>query len=192
MEETKGQKPKARVPWKLFALIVLLVAGFLIYKSCTKEPRRELITTSTLSQIVDIDELSTAEFVYNGIVEVPMQKGDIIQQYIAYEAKVKIGIEMNQITFTIDDEAKTVTPHLPQLNLNDVLVDEKRLDYIPKNPSLSLNEILRLCKEDVIQEVNASDKIFPLAESNIRSSVKALLKPVLDAEAYTLQWTEEE
>ncbi|MBP3899146.1 MAG: hypothetical protein J6D57_15105, partial [Mogibacterium sp.] len=56
---------------------------------------------------------------------------DKVDYRIKYDAVVKVGINMGDITFTIDEENKTVTPVLPELTVKDVIVDSKSLGYMP-------------------------------------------------------------
>ena len=49
---------------------------------------------------------------------------------------------MEDVKFKIDEEKKTVTPILPEIEINIATLDENSISYIPKNPDLSLKEVI--------------------------------------------------
>lgn len=148
-----------------------------------------VVTVSRLEQAVNISQLSTSEFVYNGIAnkyrtDIP----DAIQCHIAYNANVKVGIDMADITFQIDEGNKCVTPILPDITVNSVSLDEGSISYIPKNPDIPLKEVISLCREDAMTEAGSSPKLYETAEDNLKAVVEALLMPILDGAGYSLSW----
>ena len=142
-----------------------------------------------MEKAIDISELSTAEFVYNGVAEKYKEdKPEEVECHIAYNANVKVGIQMEDVKFEIDEEKKTVTPILPDITVNIATIDEEEISYMPKNPDISLKEAITLCKEDAMKEANNSDKLYQTAEENLRAVIEALLSPVLDAAGYSIIW----
>lgn len=178
---------------KLFLLILVVViaggAGLILPNKLNKIGKENTITTSQLEKAIDISQLSTAEFVYNGVAEKYSEDNpDEAECHIAYDANVKVGINMEDVKFKIDEEKKTVTPILPKIEINIATLDENSISYIPKNPDLSLKEVITLCKEDAINEANNSDKLYETAEENLQSVIEALLSPILEHEGYSIQW----
>ena len=108
--------------------------------------------------------------------------------YIAYNASVKVGIQMEDVTFEIQEEEKTVTPVLPDITVQIATLDENSLSYIPKNPDVPLKDMLILCKEDAIREAGESEKLYETAEENLKMVMEALLSPVLENAGYSLVW----
>lgn len=148
-----------------------------------------VITSSQLEKAIDISELSTAEFIYNGVAEKYKEdKPEEVECHIAYNANVKVGIQMEDVKFEINEEKKTVTPLLPDITVNIATIDEEEISYIPKNPDISLKEVITLCKEDAMNEANNSDKLYQTAEENLRAVIEALLSPLLDAAGYSIVW----
>lgn len=66
---------------------------------------------------------------------------------IRYNAKAKAGIDMTKIEFDIDEEAKTVKPILPEIQVT-AIVDEKSLSFLPEEAKIGLQEALTACEED--------------------------------------------
>lgn len=81
-----------------------------------------------------------------------------------------------------------MTPVLPEITVNIATLDEKAISYIPKNPDISLKEIIVLCKEDAMNEANNSEKLYQTAEENLRAVIEALLSPILENVGYSIEW----
>ena len=155
---------------KKLVLLVLIVAiaagaGLVLPGVMNKAGKETTITSSQLEEAINIRQLSTAEI-----------------------ANVKVGINMEEVTFKINEEKKTVTPVLPKIEINIATLDENSISYIPKNPDLSLKEVITLCKEDAMNEANHSDKLYETAQENLESVIEALLSPILEHEGYSIQW----
>ena len=179
---------KKKIVLILLIIAVVIVAVVLGPTLLHKFQKKNIITSSQLQEAIDISELSTAEFVYNGIVEKYDEEKQKIECQIAYDARVKVGIDMKQVTFEIDEDNKTVTPVLPDISVNIASIDPESLSYIPKNPNMELDEIVKLCKADAIEEANNTPKLYETAEENLRTTIEALLIPLLDSAGYSIQW----
>lgn len=170
-------------------LAVLVVGSLFGPNVMNKIGKENVITSSQLEKAIDISQLSTAEFVYNGIAEkYDDDKPEKVECYIAYHADVKVGIQMEDVEFEIDEENKTVTPILPEILVNIAALDENEISYIPKNPDIPLKEIIVLCKEDAVREANDSKKLYQTAEENLKAVIEALVSPILEHAGYTIKW----
>lgn len=172
-------------------IIVIALSAFGLFQSglLHKKENGTVITSSQLEQAVNISQLSTAKFIYNGVAE-KYKEGSTNEAecYIAYKADVKVGIQMEDVSFHIDNDAKTVTPILPKITVQIASLDEESISYIPKNPNIALKEVISICKEDAVKEANDSEELYQTAEENVRSVIEALLLPILDNAGYTLVW----
>lgn len=169
--------------------IVLAAGGIFAPKLLSRLDKDQVLTSSQLEKAIDIDQLSTAEFVYNGVAEKKdANDAEKVQCYIAYHANVKVGIQMEDVTFTIDEETKNVHPILPEITVTIASLDEDAISYIPKNPDITLKEVITLCKEDAVREASESEKLYQTAEENLRAVIEALLSPILNSRGYTIAW----
>jgi hypothetical protein len=149
----------------------------------------KIITSSTLTKVIDISELSTAQFTYNGIAEIYKDnKPDEVECYIRYNAKVKTGIDMSDVRFEIDDDAMTVRPILPEIIITSSPVDEKSLSFIPANATVEISEALIACKEDSLREATALPELLETAGENLKSIIEALLYPIITPKGYSILW----
>lgn len=181
---------KKRLILAIIPVAILAIAVSLFYSTMlNKIDKDDIITSSQLEKAIDISRLSTAEFVYNGVAEkYDDDEPEEVECHIAYEANVKVGIQMEDVKFDIDEEKKTVTPVLPEINVNIATLDEKSISYIPKDPDIALKEIIALCKEDAKNEANNSEKLYQTAEENLRAVIEALLSPILENAGYSIVW----
>lgn len=182
--EKKRKLPVIAAGVAAVTALCLLLPGVLI-----RIDKEEIITTAQLEKAIDISQLSTAEFVYNGIAEKKNEENpEKTDCYIAYNANVKVGIQMEDVTFEINEEAKTVKPVLPEISVNIATLEEDSLSYIPRNPDVPLKDILILCKEDAVKEANDSEKLYQTAEANLKAVISALLSPILENAGYSILW----
>lgn len=152
----------------------------------TKKP--EIFSSAQLQKAVDISELSTFEFGYNGIAFKYNDKNPEKADYkVRYEARVKAGADMGDIQFEADDENKILKAVLPPVVITDLDVNPGSMDYMPENTMADFSEAYALCKADVEAEVSTnSEKMLKNARENLEMAIKALLTPVLTAEGYEL------
>ncbi len=147
-------------------------------------------TSSDLAGIVNVSKLSTAEYRYNGIAGKYNDKGDV-EYHVYYESTVSATYDMSAIEFDIDNEAKTITPILPEPIIGNPSIDTTSLDYLPKNPDANLRDVVSICKADALAEVEQAGGILYTAKQNMKRTVEALLTPLLDASGYTIVWPDE-
>lgn len=184
----KNMKKKVIV---IIVVVAIVAISFSLFGPTVinKIGKDNVITASRLEEAINIEQLSTAEFVYNGVAEKhDDEQPEEVECYIAYNANVKVGIQMDEVSFNINEEQKTVAPVLPEIEVNIATLDEESISYIPKDPDLSLKEIITLCKEDAMSEANNSEKLYRTAEENLQSVIEALLSPILESEGYSIVW----
>ena len=92
-------------------IIVAIIIGVPVIQS--KLNKTTYLTASQLTEIVNASKLSTAEYRYNGIADKCNDKGEA-EYHVYYESTISASYDMSAITFDIDEEAKTITPHLPE------------------------------------------------------------------------------
>ena len=153
---------------------------------------KTVVTESTLEKAVEVSDLSVAEYNYNGVYEHYKENSDKIDYRVKYDATVKVGINMGDVKFTIDEDNKTVTPILPELAINDVIVDTESLGYMPENAKVEVKDAIKYCKQDVQAEAEASEQLKEVAVENLQQVVEALIKPLLDTAGYTINWNDAE
>lgn len=175
--------------WGLGALvlvIVVLVMAFIVIPTARNSKKQaQVITVSTLQEIIDVSELSTFTAVYNGIAQVMNQDNpESVDYYVSYEAKVNAGIDFEQVRIDLDKEAKTIRITMPPVELTEVNVDISSLDFIFYNQKLNTSTVTetayKACEADVEKESQEQQAIYDLAEQNAKNILTALVKPIVD------------
>ncbi len=180
----------------LFLLLIIVIAT--ISLSNREEPKPEIITQSSIEQIIHVSDLSTYEAVYNGIAEVPSEKNeDKIAYYVSYEATVKAGFDFKELDVVVDNDTKSVVVTIPEISITKIIVEESTLDFIfmddKANQSTVFADALKACEADVLEESTKESAIIALAKENAENIVTALVQPFvnqLDAE-YTVTVVQE-
>ncbi len=167
------------------ALVLLLV--YLAYL-LTFQSKTETAFTSKLVNALDIAELSTSELIYNGIVDVYDTDGEKILYSIKYDSTVKVGIQMSDVRFETDTLEKTLTPILPDITIQNPVVDPSSIDFIPQNPKADLKDVISACRADAQEEAERSPALIQTAEENLKSIIEALLYPIAKDAGYQIKW----
>lgn len=195
ISKIKGKLNKKIIILVSLVLAVVIVLGTVFAVSLVndKPSEPEIISTANLKKIIEVSELSTYECIYNGIVTVHnTKKPEKIDYHVSYEAKVKAGINFEDVVIDVDNEKKTISVDIPQVTIHSVAVDFKSMDFIFENKKAETSSVsadaYKMCEEDVRNETNTNDAIYNLAEENAKNIITALLQPFvnqLDAE-YTV------
>lgn len=172
--------------------VVVAISGALSSGKRNKQPP-EVITVSSLQEIVNVSELSTYTAVYNGIAQVMNEANpEQTDYYVSYEAKVYAGIDFEKIQISVDDEAKKIVVKLPEVNITKVDVDIASMDFIFYNNSANTSTVsqaaYKACEADAKKESAQQKAIYELARQNACNVLTALIEPLVEQvdAAYTL------
>lgn len=182
-KKLSGSKVKYIIGIAIMLAVVIIVLLAVSMSSKKSEP--EIISKSTLEDIINVSDLSTFEAVYNGIAKVTDEDNpEKVNYYVSYDAKVKAGIDFEKVDITVNTDEKIITVMLPEIKITDVNVDITSLDYIFENEKANTEtvseEAYKKCIEDVTSESNSEDAIYELAEQNARNIVEALISPFVE------------
>ena len=191
-----SEKSQSGVLSKLILAVLVFVCAISLYWNFGKKffPKETIITDSYLRETVNISKLSTAKYTHNGIAQIYEDNDkDDVKCSILYHAEVKAGIDMNDISFDIDENKKTIGILLPEIKLTASIADENSLSTIPDNvdledDGLTLPEIYKICEEDALEEAGKSIKLQEIAQKNLKDTIEALLLPVIEDSGYSITW----
>lgn len=170
----------------IVAVCALVVAP--VIKARSNNPT--ILTESQLQNVVEINKLSTARSVYKGIAEKVSEDGKVLY-HVKYKSDVTAGINMSEISFSIDEDSKTVVTSLPEITINEPEVDVSTLEFFEQGIDADLKEALELCKTDAYEKVSQESDIKNLARENLKNTVKALMEPLLSSKGYRIEWGDE-
>lgn len=188
LKEQVKPKKKRILPIAIAVIIVVVVVAVLS-TVLTMNAAGATVSEVSLKKAVSINKLSTAEFTYEGIAEKCNDKGDVVY-HIYYEASANAGMDLEKIDFKIDADKKTVTPILPEMTIDAPVIDESVIDFLPKNANVNMREVIEICKADATNEIEGTPMIKETARRNMRSTIEALLVPILESNGYKIVWEE--
>ncbi len=175
-------------------IVVILIITTILFVNKNSRKKLEIITKSNLEKIINVSDLSTLEAVYNGIAKVTNnEEPDEVNYYVSYDAKIKAGIDFQQVDINLDNEKKIIKVKIPEIKINDINVDIASLDYMFMNDKANTETVseqaYKKCIEDVTSEVNTEDAIYELAKENTQNIIEALIKPFINQldEEYKLE-----
>lgn len=101
------------------------------------------ISESSVKKVFEISELSTADYTYNAIVRAYAEDETTIRYYVAYEGKVKAGIDFNNIIIDINNEKKEISITLPDVEFQEKTVNLGTMEYIFKKKTAKQKQCIR-------------------------------------------------
>ena len=126
-------------------IIAIVVACLFRFGPLNSTGKSHTDVSSILIDAIDIDELSTAEFSYKGIATVYKNDNRTdIKCRVCYSAVVKAGINMHDVRFDVDEDNKTITAILPEIELRVYINDEEPMALLPSDVNVEI-DILRTC-----------------------------------------------
>lgn len=181
----------------VIGLVVAVIFGIgwlksYIQQNAYKEGEKITISSAALKEVLQISELTSAEYIYNGIAQGyqdPEEKKGAY--YIRYSAMVEAGADLGKIDLKINEKNDTIEIVKPKIEIFNVSMDYDSLDFIPENlKSQEVKDILATCKEDVRNEAASSGTFVTLAQSNSEHIIEALLDPLAKSSNMPIVWKE--
>lgn len=151
-----------------------------------EEGKVTTVTESALEEVIRKSQLYTAEYPYNGYATVFDEDGNI-KYYVAYEGMVKAGIDVTQITVQIDEDRDMIIVRLPDVYVEDPVVNAGTMEYIFKkqkyNTETVAQEAYRYAEKDLADRVKEDTHIKECALESAKAAERALLEPWVDQRA---------
>ncbi|MGN0634607.1 MAG: DUF4230 domain-containing protein [Acutalibacteraceae bacterium] len=174
---------------------VLILVGVVIFGVSRITEKETIITKSTLEKIIQTSELSTAEFVNNSVLTVYNEKKpEKVDYYVSYESTVSVGIDLREIQVDEPDtEKKEITVRIPEMKINEVVVDQGSLEYIFNDDKLDTHDTAvlayKLCIADAQKKAMDNEDVLQLARENTVNFIKGLIEPLVEQldEKYTVK-----
>ena len=146
-----------------------------------EEGKVTTITKASLEKVFEINELSTADYIYNAVARAYGEDGASVKYYVAYEGKVKAGIDFGKLDISIHEEEKHITIKLPHIEFQEQTVDPGTLKYIFKDRDSQREDIhqeaFELCEKDLKERLLQEKDLKEQAKKNAQAVVQGLVEP---------------
>ena len=145
------------------------------------------VNKTSLRNAVSIGKLIDATVPYEGLAVKTNDKGEEIC-HIYYETSIFAYVNTNEIDFIIDEENKTVTPSLPDQQIEVDIPSAGSISYFEDNPGVELDEALSLCEADAKADAADNQTLITCGQANLNKTIGALIGPILDGSGYRISW----
>ena len=177
------------IPSLVLGIAAIALACFARFGWLNRPGAVKIDTSSVLMDTINISELSTAEFDYKGIAEVYSDEARTkLKARVCYSTVVKAGIDMKDVKLEVDNNNKTVTAILPDIELKVAIIDEESMAILPSDADVDIGSMLKFSKEDAENEARKSEELISTAKENLKANIEGLLFPILKVQGYSLEW----
>ena len=179
-KETVKKKGGA-LKWIIIAIIVVIVVGGIILFAKPKGTTT-FSASVLLEDIVEISELSTVTYTYNGVATAYDEDGNE-KYYVGYEGTVDIGFDLKDIKIENDKSEKIVRITIPELKIQNINANIGKAEYIFVNQKYNtetvISEANQVAKNDLEAKAKEDEKMFTIARENAISTIEAWSEPIL-------------
>lgn len=171
-------------------MVSILVLMFGIIGLANKEPKLEVVSETSLKEMIEIDELATLEYFYNSVAKVKEEDADKVKYHVAYEGTIRYGINFEQIGISIDEKNKIINIVLPNVSLIDSNVNVETLEFIFEKDKYETETVVMeaksICESDLETKATQNSDLKKMAKENAIDTINALLCPWIEqfAEEY--------
>lgn len=177
----------------LLMVATLVIACFFSYTVINKSPPEpEISTESILSEIKNLNELSTYQTSFSAVAEAtnPKDMNEVVY-YICYEAIIKLGIDFTKINISNGEEPNQLIITLPPVVVTEKIINDGTYKYLfidkkYDNPSV-LEKVETTCQYDLLLELDNMPDLYALAEENAKNIIRAIFLPFLTQGSTTYQ-----
>ncbi len=153
-------------------IVVIGLLAFLIGKKLSTTPRTESKTTTFLIKSIQaIAELAILEYITEGVTEIKEKKTSLItvrwkRGLLKYTAKLKVGFELDQMDYTINDSQKVIQIALPNPRVLSCEIYNRKFYKLPLEKAENVP-----WKYDIVEDFS-SDEVLALDNEARNNALK--------------------
>jgi len=154
------------------SIVVIGLLAFLIGKKLSASPKTESKTTTFLIKSIQaIAELAVLEYITEGVAEIKEKKASLItvrwkRGLLRYTAKLKVGFELDQMDYTINDSQKVIQIALPNPRILSCEIYNRKFYKLPLEKAENVP-----WKYDIIEDFS-SDEVLALDDEARNNALK--------------------
>ncbi len=179
----------------LYTIVLIIVLLFIVSKI---SPRKVVIGSShTIYKIEGINELHLAKVKWKGIAaSFKKDNSGKVDTYVRYQADIRTKMDIEKINnnLVVDNDNKKIIITLPEIEFDiAIMIDKegKNISFIPESSKIEMDEVIKICKNDVEQKIKEKSKIIDTAKESAKNTLQSFLEPFID-ENYTIEWKDGE
>ena len=193
-EVKTNKKPKIILGIVILIVLIVLIIGFKpggVFRS--SQNKVSTVSKPSLEKVLETSQLTTLQYTYNAIAEVKKEFFDTIKYHVAYEGTVQAGIDFEDIDIDINEEKKLITITLPEVSIQNVIVNAESMEYIFNDDKYETetvaSEAYSACVKDLQTRAEKEVQLLQMAKDNARDAVQALIEPWVKQvdEEYTIE-----
>jgi len=151
--------------WYAISITSVVIVGLLAFfmgKKLSAAPKAESKTTTFLIKSIQaIAELAVLEYITEGVTEIKEKKTSLItvrwkRGLLRYTAKLKVGFELDQMDYTIDDSQKLIRIDLPNPRILSCEIYNRKFYKLPLEKAENVP-----WKYDIVEDFS-SDEVLAL------------------------------
>jgi len=155
-------------------VIIVGLLAFLIGRKFASAPRTESKTTTFLIKSIQaIAELAVLEYITEGVTEIKEKKTSFItvrwkRGLLRYTAKLKVGFDLDQLNYAVDDSQKVIRIALPSPRILSCEIYNRKFYKLPLEKAENVP-----WKVDIIQDFT-SDEVLALDDEARDNALKSV------------------
>lgn len=154
------------------SIVIVGLLAFLMGKKLSAAPRTESKTTTFLIKSIQaIAELAVLEYRTEGVTEIKEKKTSLItvrwkRGLLRYTAKLKVGFELDQMDYTINDSQKVIQIVLPNPRVLSCEIYNRKFYKLPLEKAENVP-----WKYDIVEDFS-SDEVLALDDEARNNALK--------------------
>ena len=161
--------------WYAIYIISVIIIGLLAFftgKKLAAKPITESKTTTFLIKSIQaIAELAVLEYITEGVTEIKEKKTSILivrwkRGLLRYTAKLKVGFDLDQLNYTVDDSHKVIQIAIPNPRVLSCEIYNRKFYKLPLEKAENVP-----WKLDIIEDFS-SDEVLALDDEARQNALK--------------------
>ena len=156
----------------IISVIIIGLLSFFIGKKLAAKPITESKTTTFLIKSIQaIAELAVLEYITEGVTEIKEKKTSILivrwkRGLLRYTAKLKVGFDLDQLNYTVDDSQKVIQIAIPNPRVLSCEIYNRKFYKLPLEKAENVP-----WKLDIIEDFS-SDEVLALDDEARQNALK--------------------
>lgn len=167
-------------------IIIVIIGLWTNMRPIDERKQKETSLETSLTNIINVSELSTFETPYNGVAVVKNEKKpDKIDYYVKYETVLSASIDFKKVDVSVDESKSEIIITLPEINIKSPEFtggEDLTFMFVNKKSDTSgvIAEAYKKCEEDALNEIKSNNAIKKMAKQNAENIMSTMINPFVE------------